>query len=337
MIRDTYKLLSYGFLQVLGAYKYFRYRNRDKPIVLTYHGILPEISADELNYEFRNFVTVRQFEDQIRFLLKKYKPLRVSDFYNGNNSKLNRGFLITFDDGFRNNYSYALPILQKYGLEGVFFITTNFIGSREFLWTEQVTRLIQKTQKKSLEVDLGEIGRGFQLPTIPDKEHASQEIRNYLKLQPPSVRNKILEEMKTQLDDVELTIDEENEERYLFMNWEEVKEMSKRGQIIGSHTHTHPMLSTLGEEESLEELRLSKEAVENHTNEPCDVMSYPNGEKSDYSSIQKEQLRTLGYKCAFTQVSPFVDYQTDRYELNRYNISLKMERYIFEAKISGFR
>ena len=303
----------------------------------SYHGILPEIHIDDSKYEFRNFVTVKQFEDQIRFLLKKYKPLRVSDFYNGNSSKLNRGFLITFDDGFRNNYSYALPVLQTYGLEAVFFITTSYIGSREFLWTEQVTRLIQKTKKKSLRVDLGEEGCLLRLTSILDKEEASHAVRSYLKRQPPSVRNDLLELMKVQLDDVELALDAESEERYLFMNWKEVEEMSRCGQVIGSHTHTHPILSTLNEMESFKELKLSKEAIENHLSKPCDVMSYPNGEKIDYSPIQKKQLRELGYKCAFTQVSPFTDYETDRYELNRYNISLKMNHYIFEAKISGFR
>lgn len=328
--------MYHGFLRFLGVYKYFRYQNREKPVVLTYHGILPEILTDKLNYEHRNFVTAKQFEEQIRFLLRKYKPLRVSDFYSGNNSKLNRGFLITFDDGFRNNYRYALPVLQKYGLEAVFFITTNLVGSREFLWTEQVTHLIQKTNKKTLEVEL-QNNCLFKLDSALCRERASHTIRKSLKRQHPSKRNRILDHMKSQLNDVELNIDGKNEERYLFMNWEEVREMTNSGQVIGSHTHTHPILSTLNEEESLQELKLSKEAIENHTNKPCLAMSYPNGEKDDYSAFQKKQMKTLGYKCAFTQIPPFEEYQIDRYELNRINISLKMNGVIFETKICGVK
>ena len=334
--REIYKLLYYGSFKVLGVYKYSRFRNGDIPIILTYHGVLPKIPTNQSDYEYRNFVTVKQFEDQIRFLLRRYRPLRVSDFYESGSSNLSHGFLITFDDGFRNNYSYALPVLQKYGLEAVFFITTSFIGSREFLWTEQVTRLIQKTRKKVLDVEIGE-NRSFRLDSVLNKEWASHSIRDNLKRQPPANRNKIIEQMRTQLDDVELTIDTKNEERYLFMNWEEVREMAEAGQVIGSHTHTHPILSTLDEEESFQELKQSKEAIESHINKPCRTMSYPNGEKCDYSPLQKEQLKALSYECAFTQVSPFAGYQTDRYELNRCNISLKMNRYVFEAKISGHK
>jgi len=331
--RDSLKYSYYQFFKLSGVNRYFRFKNRDKPIVLTYHGVLQEIPADQPDYEYRNFVTVRQFENQISFLLKTFKPLKASDFYNGN-SNLSGGFLITFDDGFRNNFSYAVPILQKYGLQAVFFITTEFIGSREFLWTEQVTRMIQKTNKQVLEVELDK-KYSLKLSSIPDKENASQIIRKYLKNQPPLKRNKILEQMKSQLNDVELTINREDEERYLFMSWEEVGEMTNSGQMVGSHTHTHSILSTLNEEESLQELKLSKEAIESHTNKPCLVMSYPNGEKNDYSALQKKQLKALGYECAFTQIPPFRNYQTDRYELNRVNVSLKMSGVVFEAKISG--
>jgi peptidoglycan/xylan/chitin deacetylase (PgdA/CDA1 family) len=335
MTRDISKLFYYGFFRALGVYHYFRFSHRHIPIVLTYHGVLPKIPEDHSDYEYRNFVTVRQFENQIKLLLKKFKPVKVSDFYNGN-PNLNRGFLITFDDGFRNNYSHALPVLKKYGLQATFFITTDFVGSRELLWTEQVTRLIQKTNEKEFEVELDK-NYSLRLNSALKRERASELIRRYLKHQSPSKRNKILEQMKLQLRDVELSVNEENEERYLFMTWEDIKKMANSGQVIGSHTHTHPILSTLDEKESFQELKLSKENIENHTNEPCLTMSYPNGEKDDYFAIQKRQLSTLGYKCAFTQISPFKNYQTDQYELNRLNISLKMKNAVFEAKISGFR
>lgn len=334
-LRDSLKYSYYQLFKFLGVNRRSRLKNQDKPLVLTYHGVLPEIPADQPDYEYRNFVTVKQFENQIGFLLKTYKPLKASDFYNGG-SNLSGGFLITFDDGFRNNFTYAVPVLQKYGLQAIFFVTTDFIGSREFLWTEQVTRLIQKTNKAVLEVELDKF-HSLKLTSILDKENASLIIRKYLKNQPPLKRNKILKQMKSQLNDVELTINREDEERYLFMSWNEVVEMTNSGQMVGSHTHTHSILSTLNEEESLQELKQSKEAIEKHTGRPCLTLSYPNGEKNDYSPMQKKQLKILGYKCAFTQIPPFSNYQTDRYELNRVNISLKMSGVVFEAKIAGIK
>ena len=146
---------------------------------------------------------------------------------------------------------------------------------------------------------------------------------------------KTLQQLKSQLSDVPLAVGPAEEERYLFMNWDEVREMARSGQHVGAHTHSHPILSTLTEEESFDELRQAKAAIEKHTGQPCLTLSYPNGEREDYSEIQLKQLAQLGYRCAFTQVPLYNTPQTDRFQLRRVNISLKMSLPVFEAALCG--
>jgi peptidoglycan/xylan/chitin deacetylase (PgdA/CDA1 family) len=333
-MKDAVKFAGFEGAKGLGVYRYLRKKNRDKAVVLTYHGVLPEIPPGESDFEYRNFVTTAQFEEQIKFLLKHYRPLNMADFFEPNKD-IAGGFLISFDDGFRNNFRYAMPILKKYGLQGCFFISTGLIGTRNFLWTEEVTRLLEKTRKPFVEVDL-EQRRLFKLNGPEKRDRTSQVVRKYLKSVPVQRVQEVLLQLKSQLSDVLMTVGSVEEERYLFMTWDEVREMVHAGQHIGSHTHTHLVLAPLTAEESFRELSLSKELIEKKTGQPCLAMSYPNGEREDYSEIQIRQLKELGYRCAFTQIPHFNTPGIDRYQLRRVNISLKMSMPVFEAVLCGF-
>jgi peptidoglycan/xylan/chitin deacetylase (PgdA/CDA1 family) len=328
------KNFLFKILGQTGIYDRHRRRNQDKAIVLTYHGVVPYIPENQDVFEYRNFVTTEQFEEQIQLLLRYYRPLKVADFYLPE-TNINSGFLITFDDGFRNNYQYAAPILHKYGIEGCFYITTSLIGTRQFLWTEEITRLITHTKVEQLELTLNE-RKIFKLKTHKDRLNASICIRHFLKKSSKQFREQCMDSLRLALADANYQMTTEEEERYLFMTWDEVKEMIKMGQHIGSHTHTHPMLNTLSIEESRYELEMSKRLIEENTGISCTTFSYPNGERENFSDEHVELLKELGYKCAFTQISDFNTAQTNRYTLNRYNVSLNLPLSMLEATICGF-
>lgn len=328
------KSSAFVFFKTLGVYRRLRHRHRDKAVVLTYHGILPEIPRDEPEYGYRNFVTTRQFESHIQLLLKYYRPLKAADFYEPEND-ISRGFLITFDDGFRNNYRYAAPILQKYGIQGCFFITTSLVNTRNFIWTEELTNLILKTGKTSVTIPAVS-EKPFSLETAAQREKASYAIRSQLKNTPLQARQQAMAMLREQLCDVSPELLPEEEERYLFMTWAEVRGMIDAGQLIGAHTHTHPMLSTLTEAESWVELKKSKELLEQHTGVPCLTLSYPNGEAVNFNETNIQQLRELGYRCAFTQIPLFNAKNDDLFRLRRINIPQKMPLSMVEAVLCGF-
>ena len=333
--REIGKNLVFSSLRSLGTYQKHRQKNADKAIVLTYHGLLPHIPDGIQRFESRNFVTTGQFDEQLQLLMKHYHPLKVEDFYEGNRQNLAGGFLVTFDDGFRNNLRYAMPILRKHGIQGCFFITTGLIGTKELLWTEKVTLLVARTRQKEITLTFDSKEK-IALGSDSQREDASRRIRGYLKLQPPSKVKQVVDELQTQCDDVPSAVDHELSDRYQFMNWDEVKKMSENGMAIGSHTHTHPMLSTLNAEESLFELSESKRLLEKHTGQACLAISYPNGEKENYGETQKKQLAEIGYQCAFTQIPMFNDSTTGPYDLRRYNVTLDLPMPLFEARLSGY-
>ncbi len=316
-----------------GLQKIKRFQNRKFSLTLTYHGVLPELGDVDVKFENRNFVSLKQFDKQIEILLRYFIPIQLEDLTDAPEQAAG-GFLITFDDGFMNNYKYALPILKKYDLSAVFFITTGLVGTRNLLWTEQVSRLLARTSRKTLKIFVDREYE-FELDGSNLRDAVSTELRTLMKRLPRDRRDTVLAQLYRQCVDVNPNLEYDEEDRYLFMDHEQIKKMIKHGQVIGSHTHTHSILSTLSEQDSMLELDKSKQLLEQWTDRQCKTLSYPNGAISDYGTIQKEQLKKLDYRCAFTQIPRYNSKKIGLYDLHRLNITAKMNPAVFEAKISG--
>lgn len=104
------------------AIMFIYYKNDKKVAVLGYHGILPR----EKNNSGDNLIVDQEkFEKQLKLLKKmRYETMSLEDFYcwkNGNCQKKHKSVLITFDDGYQNNYDYAFELLKKYDMKAVVF------------------------------------------------------------------------------------------------------------------------------------------------------------------------------------------------------------------------
>lgn len=316
-------------------YSLFRYLNRKKLIVLTYHGITTVSETKSHDFEYRNCVHVHQFEKQVDFLLKYYEPLKGFDWIADNPNRLfqSNTFLITFDDGFFNNYSLAFPLLKKKSVPGVFFITTGMISKKELLWTEKIIYLLMHTNCSSITLILDK-SINLPLSTMEEKENACQIIRSYLKQSTKFVINQVINQLESVIDDVNLSF--VPNERYYPMTWEQIKEMSQNGMLIGSHTHNHMLLSSLSLAEVEQELSLSKKKIEQETGTRTSLFSYPNGRRDDFNNEHKKILKKLDYKYAFSQISGFNNIHSDLLEIRRINITNLMDITSFEAYVSGF-
>lgn len=331
----TLKDLFFWGCKKIGIYAYFRKKQRGGVVILTYHSVVSRIPDDKHDFEYRNCVTTTQFEAQIRFMLRHYKPIRIAELVDGKFDPGTCCFLITFDDGFRNNIQYAVPILQKYELQGCFFVSTGLIARQEMIWPEKITYLIMGSVQDQLELSL-EKRQVFPLRTPQEREKASCRIRRYLKSSTQEKITRTLADMERQLTAVKDISPEDKEERYAFMNWEEIQEMTAREQIVGSHTHTHSVLTSLDATQSLEELATSRELLASHSGNGFRYFSYPNGAPGDFTETHKDQLRRCGYVCAMSQIAATNFPGGDLFELRRINISRMMTETVFEAAVCGF-
>jgi peptidoglycan/xylan/chitin deacetylase (PgdA/CDA1 family) len=347
------KKFLYSSLLWPGIYRISRFLHRHQALILTYHGVLQ--SRRDV-YANRNCVDAGMFDRQMAFMKRHYNVVPLANLVQWlSTGKKIPGYTaaITFDDGFRNNFTVALPILKKYRLPATVFLTTSFIGGKELgLWTEHIDRLLQEARIETVRIVLNGKDHEYPLRTRADREVASDRIRAYLKTLRPEHRQsavtRLMEQTEPKISGTKLETesilkhsefstqtDVSVEERYAFLTWDQVEVMTQHQITFGSHTHTHTIMATLDEERANFELGESRRLIEKQLGTSCRLFSYPNGTKADFGPREQRLLQWHGYIAAVSQVDGFNDARTNPMALRRINIARSEDFGFFLAKISG--
>jgi len=328
---------------LLGVFRLFRWINRNRLIILTYHSVLPRAS-DIDSGEARNVVDEEMFAWQMRYLARHFRCLRLEDaveLLRSGRPLPRYSVVVTFDDGFRNNLRYAFPILRRSGVPATIFVTTGHIGrGTELLWTERVGRLFRSAQlPRTVTLPAEPTPLTLSFRTEAERQDAARLVLKWLKSMPSRQRDAVVHELDTQLgclDGDENAAGELDADRYTFLTWSEVQQLVQGGITIGSHTVAHPIMSSLDDERCTYEVFESRREIERHLGAPCTLFSYPNGTADDFGERDKASLKHAGYAAAVTQVAGANDRRTDLFALKRLNIGRGHGRQLFVAQVSGF-
>jgi peptidoglycan/xylan/chitin deacetylase (PgdA/CDA1 family) len=265
-------------------------------LVLCYHriGVTPTEFYDPLVS-----VTAESFEAQLRDLLARFRVLTLDEclvFARSSFPLREPCALVTFDDGYRDNYDIALPVLQSLGLTATFFITTGFVNNPRLPWWDHVAYVVKRTgvgclrldRPEPLDVDLGERTRTNALLRI---------IGAFLRADHDDPT------LLAHLDERALMdVESEALARDLFLTWEQVREMAGAGMGIGAHTSTHRKLARLSEDEQRIELAESKRTLEQELGRDVAALAYPYGGPDTFDARTKRIASDLGYRLAISLV-----------------------------------
>ncbi|MBC6949063.1 hypothetical protein DWB58_14135 [candidate division KSB1 bacterium] len=156
----TLKKNVYAGLRRLGVYRFLRWWHRKQAVILTYHGV---ISNGDDSYLNRNSLSAEMFDQQMAYLKRHYHIMSLPELVRrlvAREPLPPYALVITFDDGFYNNYAVAAPILRKYDLPATIFLTTAFINSPQLgLWTERVDWLLQTATTAGLAFAIASLPR----------------------------------------------------------------------------------------------------------------------------------------------------------------------------------
>jgi peptidoglycan/xylan/chitin deacetylase (PgdA/CDA1 family) len=240
-------------------------------IILQYHSVRPEA---ETHYDVIGQGIIhpsKVFESQMQMVAGSCSPVMIDDvvdYINGLKDIPKRAVVITFDDGFKDNYDIAMPILERYGLRAVFYLTVEYMDGNKAPWfcrlkhafqtttlrdwrnpmTQQEWNLRDSQQRK--EARWSSIVNCAQLAGIRQHESVCA-IEQSLEVSPLSGSGRLM------------------------MDWKEVQLLHRRGHIIGSHTLTHPSLGSVSANDMYSELEGSKHILERHLGAPVCHFSYP--------------------------------------------------------------
>jgi peptidoglycan/xylan/chitin deacetylase (PgdA/CDA1 family) len=255
--------------------------------------------ADTTEYDPNVFsCSAINFDIQLTFYKENFSVITLAQALEliTANKRLDKKYaLITFDDGYIDNYTVAMPILIKHGLSAVFHLPSDYIESDIIPWWDEIAYMLKHTHK--VELNFGDY------PTVNlTRFKISKTIRlvmNNVKHDPRSMDIKV-EELRQKLV---CKINTDNEAVNMFVNWKQVQEMAGKGMYIGSHTRSHRILSHLSVQDQTQEMRLSKEVIEAKIGMPVVSVAYPVGNKKSFTEVTCELAKSIGYQCAFSFIS----------------------------------
>lgn len=280
--------------------------NRGKLLVFIFHRVLTE--SDPL---LPGEPDAMQFDWMMRFVKRNFSVLPFGRAV----ALLNRGKLpaatacITFDDGYRDNFSVAMPILQRHGLVGTFFIATAFLdGGR--MWNDDIIEVIRVSP--SGVVDWSEFGLDQNdLSTPGGRLLAIDSVLGRLKYFPHHERELIAREIAHRA--------EIPEKSALMMSSNEVGALRSAGMELGAHTRSHPILSGLSEREAESEIAQGKAELEAILGEKVTSFAYPNGNtKRDLGRRDAEIVKRCGFVAAATTDLGVANAHTDPFLIPRF-------------------
>jgi peptidoglycan/xylan/chitin deacetylase (PgdA/CDA1 family) len=274
--------------------------------VLIYHRVLPE--PDPLR---RGEVDTVTFEHHMAIVKQHFSVLPLTEavqrLHQGDLPR--RALCVTFDDGYQDNITCALPVLRHHGLCASFFIASGYLdGGR--MWNDTVIDAVGHAPGAVL--DLSEQGLGcYDLTTLELRRQAAIALIAQLKYSNESMRQEAAAYVLEMAGNPPLSS--------LMMNRTDVVTLRQAGMEIGGHTRSHPILARLPLERAHEEITSNKEALEGILGEHIHLFAYPNGKPgTDFGREHVEMVRAAGYRAAVTTARGVAQRGTDPYQIPRF-------------------
>lgn len=278
-----------------------------KVLILMYHRVLKDDDETTGCIQPGMYVTESTFRNQINYLRENYDIIALEDFlasWNSGRLDTNKRYcIITFDDGWLDNYLNAYPILKQYGVPATIFLTTDFIATDRWFWPEKVGYLF-KDKKNNISETLLKLQAtqdtvdGAPLSALTDVlkktacagSAAMEAFVKVLKAYPEESIDLLLGKIYNAIGIKQPT-------KRVLLNWDEVREMSASGISFGSHTCTHRLLTGLPPDEVKKELAESMRALLEKDINYVPAFCYPNG---SYDMHVIEAVKECGYQAAVT-------------------------------------
>lgn len=263
----------------------FLYNN----FILTYHRIVE--NKNQINSEINSIsVTTETFEGQIKLLKKKFNIVSIDEILKIDN-KFKNNLAITFDDGYKDNLTNAVPILEKYDVPATIYVTTRFLENKWDMWWYEIEKIIW--QKDKLDFNFLNKEYCFDLKEENNKKKCYKKLSLLFKNLSYLEQNKLLEQITKTKERVQF--------KNKILDKSDLIELSQKKNItIGSHTHTHANLAILNDDECKKELLLSKQILENILNKEIAHFAFPYGSKKDAGFRESKLVKDAGYQSAVT-------------------------------------
>lgn len=302
--------------------------------ILAYHRVLSIADPDAFAFDHELIsASEARFRKQMTLLRERYNPIRFGDVIRALESGTAlppRPVIVTFDDGYDDNYRVAFPILRELGVPATFFVSTGHVQSGLPYAYDWFVHVICRSAPGQLRI--AALGVDCALPaTIAQRRELAMDLLDRLKSLDAQAQQAVIATLE-QESDLPRTRGHADCKP---MNWEQLREMQAAGMEIGSHGVWHRMLAKLPPSEMHQEVHQSKQMLDGELALPVTTISYPVGGLDAYNEAVIESAKAAGYTlgCSYicgTNSLPF----SAAFQLRRLPVERHMDEAWFEAMLA---
>ena len=304
-----------------------------RAIILLYHRVAELPSDPQLLC-----VTPRNFADQLQVLRKLGRIVHVKTLKQAleHGSRGELIIVVSFDDGYADNLYNAKPLLERYDVPASVFVTSGYLGSEREFWYDDLERVLLHNGRlpDTLRLKVGECCYEWDISSAAAHTASrNSSAWNIAQMDDPTVRHsiyrslfhilhplsdrqrqKVLEDLATWAG-----MDTKHRPTHRTLSPEELVRLAQGGMIeIGSHTVSHPVLSTLALSKQREEIAASKTCLEEILGYRIASFAYPFGGRSHYTDQTVRTVREAGFDWACSNFAGSVYQDTDPLQLPRF-------------------
>jgi peptidoglycan/xylan/chitin deacetylase (PgdA/CDA1 family) len=274
---------------------------------LIYHRVLP--APDPLR---TGEVVLADFERHMSFVGRNFDVLPLADavraLFEGKLRR--RTCCVTFDDGYADNYTVALPVMRRHSIPATVFVATDYLdGGRMF--NDSVIECVARATNETINLERFGVEE-LPIRSIGEKQAAVVRLQVQAKYLGPSERDEFVESVRLATGSGELPDD-------LMLTSEQMRSLSASDVEIGGHTASHTVLTTLDSADARMQIKAGRERIESILGKSVRLFAYPNGKPGrDYGLEHVRAVADLGFEAAVSTAPGVAVPTTDRFQLPRY-------------------
>ena len=307
--------------------------NRDSLLVLNYHRI-----GDRDTTEFDRGVysaTPEEFERQVTYIQSRFEIITLEEVTEKVTSGKPFGgpkILLTFDDGYIDNYELAFPILRSLGAQATFFLVSDYLQAPTVPWWDKIAYLIRNAHPRGRTLRLHyPTETSFHL-TRTNREQVIRSVLNLYKLEATKDTDLFL----AQLEEACQIGHPFPSNTRMFLTSDQAKEMIQGGMAIGGHTRTHRILGKLTPEEQKAEVEHSVEELTRELGIRIDSFSYPVGSQVAFNDASKRALQEHNFQTAFSFYGGLNKAGSiDPLDIRRFGVESNAPFHRFQLQVAG--
>jgi peptidoglycan/xylan/chitin deacetylase (PgdA/CDA1 family) len=310
-------------------------RLRRRPLILRYHRVYPD--GREPLYELG--VPRALFEAHLDFLVRHFTVVGLEDVCAAvieGRRPPRRVAAITFDDGYKDNLTEALPALRARRLPATVFVAAGLVESGGHFWWDRCAAAVANAPRGTHLIRIGSSSERVALEGLPSRRQVVDRVCEHLKVMPHAAAMECLAGL-------EESFGRTRGPGHAVLTWAEVRRLQAGGIEIGSHTLDHPVLSRVGDKEAERQIVESRRLIEARLGSPVRFFAYPNGKRDDISPEVVAAVRRAGYRAAVTTIEGRPGRSSDPFRLERIGATVgastdaqgRFDEALFAAELSG--